>query len=74
MIDINKPTLKVPKLVKDENRGVPGSIAGKITDVEKYSKKDPTEMTKKFTAIEIQGIAKRLGNDKLAAQFIKKLH
>ena len=91
MRDINKPTHKVPILVKDENGDVPGSTAGKIAEIERYFKKTlspphmeneflnvpPTKMTKKFTAFEIQRIAKRLGNDKaagpdkLAAEFIK---
>ena len=91
MRDINKPTHKVPILVKDENGDIPGSTAGKIAEIERYFKKTlspphmeneflnvpPTKMTKKFTAFEIQRIAKRLGNDKaagpdkLAAEFIK---
>ena len=80
MRDINKPTQKVPILVKDSEGNIPGSTSEKIKIIEEYFKKTlaplhmqdeyldspPCKMATPFTAAEITSIVKRLGNDKAA--------
>ena len=82
---------KSAMIVKDKNGNVPGSNLEKIKVIEEYFKSTlapiemedefltvpPCEMKKKFTADEIESLAKRLnidkaaGPDKLKAEFIK---
>ena len=80
MREINRPTQKVPILVKDSQGNIPGLTSAKIKIIEEYFKKTlaplhmenefldspPCQMTTPFTAEEIKSIVKRLGNDKAA--------